>query len=113
MWGVAYKIRTEDIEQVTKHLDFREKNGYVKKTVTFHPKEKDHEPFKLTLYVATEENESYAGKIDFYILYYFKDFCGQSVFIICTDYELNYIICLIAYRKINCFKNSNIFILTI
>ena len=62
MWGVAYKIRTEDVDQVTQHLDYREKNGYVKKTVNFHPKE-TLEPFKLTLYVATEENESYAGKI--------------------------------------------------
>ncbi|KAL0868610.1 hypothetical protein ABMA27_008071 [Loxostege sticticalis] len=61
VWGVAYKIRTEDIEQVTKHLDYREKNGYSKKTVTFHPKDKSVEPFSLTLYIATEENESFAG----------------------------------------------------
>ncbi|KAG6464564.1 putative glutathione-specific gamma-glutamylcyclotransferase 2 [Manduca sexta] len=61
VWGVAYKIRTEDIEQVTKHLDFREKNGYSKQTVTFYPKDTKHEPFDLTLYVATEENDSYAG----------------------------------------------------
>ncbi|XP_028160365.1 putative glutathione-specific gamma-glutamylcyclotransferase 2 [Ostrinia furnacalis] len=61
VWGVAYKIRTEDIDQVTKHLDYREKNGYSKKTVTFHPKDKSIEPFSLTLYIATEENESYAG----------------------------------------------------
>ncbi|CAD0204763.1 unnamed protein product [Chrysodeixis includens] len=61
VWGVAYKIKTEDADQVTKHLDIREKNGYTKKTVTFHPADASHEPFKLTLYVATEENESYAG----------------------------------------------------
>ncbi|XP_063832258.1 putative glutathione-specific gamma-glutamylcyclotransferase 2 [Ostrinia nubilalis] len=61
VWGVAYKIRTEDIDQVMKHLDYREKNGYSKKTVTFHPKDKSIEPFSLTLYIATEENESYAG----------------------------------------------------
>ncbi|XP_053615281.1 putative glutathione-specific gamma-glutamylcyclotransferase 2 [Plodia interpunctella] len=61
VWGVAYKIREDDIEQVTKHLDFREKNGYSKETVIFHPKDEQVEPFKLTLYVATEENESYAG----------------------------------------------------
>lgn len=61
VWGVAYKIKAEDIDQVTKHLDFREKNGYSKKSVTFYPKDKRHEPFILTLYVATEENESFAG----------------------------------------------------
>lgn len=61
VWGVAYKIRTEDIDQVTQHLDFREKNGYSKKTVTFHPKDQSCESFTLTLYVATKENVSYAG----------------------------------------------------
>ncbi|KPI98738.1 PREDICTED: putative glutathione-specific gamma-glutamylcyclotransferase 2 [Papilio xuthus] len=61
VWGIAYKIRAQDIDSVTKHLDFREKNGYSKKTVTFHPKDKNVEPFLLTLYVATKENESYAG----------------------------------------------------
>ncbi|XP_026735385.1 putative glutathione-specific gamma-glutamylcyclotransferase 2 [Trichoplusia ni] len=61
VFGVAYKIRTEDVEQVTKHLDYREKNGYTKKTVTFYPIDSNHEPFKLTLYVATEDNDSYAG----------------------------------------------------
>ncbi|XP_050354866.1 putative glutathione-specific gamma-glutamylcyclotransferase 2 isoform X2 [Nymphalis io] len=59
VWGVAYKIRTEDVEQVTNHLDFREKNGYSKKT--FHPKDSNLEPIILTLYVATMDNESYAG----------------------------------------------------
>ncbi|CAH1635996.1 unnamed protein product [Spodoptera littoralis] len=61
VWGVAYKIRSEDAAQVSQHLDFREKNGYSKKTVTFHPKD-NIEPFQLTLYVATEDNESYAGE---------------------------------------------------
>lgn len=61
VWGVAYKIREQDIEEVTDHLDFREKNGYSKKTVTFHPEDKI-EPFELSLYVATEKNESYAGE---------------------------------------------------
>lgn len=62
VWGVAYKIRPEDTEQVTKHLDFREKNGYSKKIVTFQPSDSSIEPFQLTLYVATDENESYAGQ---------------------------------------------------
>lgn len=63
VWGVAYKIRNEDIEKVTKHLDFREKNGYCKKYITFYPKDENVKPFNLTLYIATNENESYAGKI--------------------------------------------------
>nr|XP_026497336.1 putative glutathione-specific gamma-glutamylcyclotransferase 2 [Vanessa tameamea] len=61
VWGVAYKIRSEDVEKVTNHLDFREKNGYSKKTVTFYPKDSNLQPIILTLYVATMDNESYAG----------------------------------------------------
>lgn len=61
VWGVAYKIKDSDIEAVTNHLDFREKNGYVKKSTTFYPKDNTETPFSLTLYVATEENESFAG----------------------------------------------------
>lgn len=63
VWGVAYKINEQDIEEVTEYLDFREKNGYSKKTVTFHPKD-NIKPFELTLYVATKENKSYAGKLN-------------------------------------------------
>lgn len=62
VWGIAYKIKPEDVDTVTKHLDYREKNGYSKKTVTFHPEDRKIDPFTLTLYIASEENESYAGK---------------------------------------------------
>ncbi|CAH0402323.1 unnamed protein product [Chilo suppressalis] len=61
VWGVAYKIGENDIDEVTKHLDFREKNGYSKKTVTFHPDDQTKTPFNLTIYIATEENQSFAG----------------------------------------------------
>ncbi|KAI5645806.1 chaC-like protein domain-containing protein [Phthorimaea operculella] len=61
VWGVAYKIKQEDIEEVTNHLDFREKNGYMKKNVMFYPNDNTLDPFVLTLYVATEDNESFAG----------------------------------------------------
>ncbi|CAL1679201.1 unnamed protein product [Lasius platythorax] len=37
VWGVAYKISTENIDNVVNHLDFREKGGYKKKTVLFYP----------------------------------------------------------------------------
>lgn len=52
----------EDIDQVASHLDFREKNGYSKKSVVFYPKDESIQPFELIVYMATEENESYAGK---------------------------------------------------
>ena len=37
MWGVAYEIAKEDEEMVTVQLDHREKDGYNKLPVTFHP----------------------------------------------------------------------------
>lgn len=37
VWGLAYKISSENIENVVNHLDFREKGGYKKKTVLFYP----------------------------------------------------------------------------
>lgn len=37
VWGLAYKIASENIDNVVNHLDFREKGGYTRKTVLFHP----------------------------------------------------------------------------
>lgn len=37
VWGLAYKISSENIDNVVNHLDFREKGGYKKKTVLFYP----------------------------------------------------------------------------
>lgn len=64
VWGIAYKINSADVDKVSQHLDYREKNGYTKSLVTFYPhdSEKDvMEPFKLTIYVATQDNEAFAG----------------------------------------------------
>lgn len=66
VWGIAYKIKPEDVDNVMRYLDYREKNGYSKKTLTFHPRDKTVAPFDVTFYVATEENESYAGKNHMY-----------------------------------------------
>lgn len=59
VFGVAYEVE----ESVLSHLDYREKNGYERVNVSFHPTEKPHSdsPFDLIVYVATEDNCSYAG----------------------------------------------------
>lgn len=90
VWGLAYKISTENIENVVNHLDFREKGGYKKKTVLFYPCDfsksvqstsnanvfsndltsistaslsiaSDEAPFYLTIYIGEEDNPNYAG----------------------------------------------------
>jgi len=37
VWGVAYQIGVQDVEQVSKYLDYREKDGYQRTAATFHP----------------------------------------------------------------------------
>lgn len=64
MWGIAYKIKDEDIEKVVNHLDYREKGGYKRMKVTFYPKFSELEPFEITIYVGTEDNLNYAGEAD-------------------------------------------------
>lgn len=58
VFGVAYEVDTS----VLKHLDYREKNGYERKNVQFHPTSGvDRTPVELIVYVATEDNCSFAG----------------------------------------------------
>ncbi|KAG8229996.1 hypothetical protein J437_LFUL012272 [Ladona fulva] len=75
VWGVAYKINDELAPTVASHLDFREKDGYEKKTVTFYPMPgpanedtslnvNDLKPFTLSVYIATRNNKFYAGEAD-------------------------------------------------
>ncbi|CAK9796959.1 Putative glutathione-specific gamma-glutamylcyclotransferase 2 [Anthophora plagiata] len=92
VWGVAYKISPQNIDKVVKHLDYREKGGYERKTVLFYPvysvknieslssmnntSESDFEdgksvtttsentPFYITIYIGGEDNPNYAGVED-------------------------------------------------
>lgn len=61
VYGIAYKIKDSDVEDVVKHLDFREKGGYERKSVTFYPKDLTMEPFNMTIYLASYDNPNYAG----------------------------------------------------
>lgn len=64
VWGIAYKIAEKDIENVVNHLDYREKGGYKRINVLFHPKDGEKIPFDITIYVATEDNFQFAGEAD-------------------------------------------------
>lgn len=63
MWGIAYKISDDNIDNVVKHLDYREKGGYKRTNVLFHP-QPGHKPFEITIYVGTQDNFQYAGEAD-------------------------------------------------
>lgn len=64
VFGIAYKIADHQRREVIEHLDFREKNGYERHTVTFYPDSDECSiPYtrNIVIYVATKENNSYAG----------------------------------------------------
>ena len=61
MWGVAYEIPPEKEQEVIDHLDFREKGGYDKVSVIFHPNEVSEECFELNIYVGNEANPFFLG----------------------------------------------------
>lgn len=64
VYGVAYKIPDEKRQEVVEHLDFREKNGYERCLVQFHPLDSenaDETIDNIVIYVATKDNDSYAG----------------------------------------------------
>lgn len=61
VWGVAYKIPTNQVDKVRDHLNFREKGGYEAVPVVFHPQNTDIEPFKLDIYIGTSDNPFFLG----------------------------------------------------
>lgn len=66
VWGMAYKISEQDKQDVLKHLDFREQNGYSRHKIRFYPfpviKPESNEPVNILIYLATNQNESFAGE---------------------------------------------------
>lgn len=55
---MAYKIAEGKEEEVLKHLDYREKNGYDRYETHFHPID-DSPPKPTVVYVANEHNPSW------------------------------------------------------
>lgn len=61
VWGVAYEVAPKDEPDVCSHLDYREKDGYEKQTVTFYPRDAVIHPFHLSVYIGSERNPFYLG----------------------------------------------------
>ncbi|KAB0800963.1 hypothetical protein PPYR_05317 [Photinus pyralis] len=63
VWGVAFKVPDNFIDQVIHHLDIREKGGYIRKNLTFFPLY-GHPPFDSVVYVGQEHHENFSGGAD-------------------------------------------------
>ncbi|XP_058790614.1 putative glutathione-specific gamma-glutamylcyclotransferase 2 [Phymastichus coffea] len=67
VWGCAYKIAGENVESVTQHLDLRERGGYERVDVLFHPlrhSQMQKQSFHLFIYIGHEDNPNFAGYED-------------------------------------------------
>jgi glutathione-specific gamma-glutamylcyclotransferase len=62
VWGRCYRIALDDIDEVMKYLNYREKNGYTVDYVDFHPRSQPNKIIHRALvYIANEDNEAYLG----------------------------------------------------
>lgn len=63
VFGMGYRINSKDKESVLNYLDYREQNGYTRYQVKFYPNNLENTKIvDITLYVADNDNESYAGE---------------------------------------------------
>jgi len=70
VWGVAYHVEDSVWEAgVRDQLDYREKGGYTKHSMMFHPLEESHlEPFSVTLYLGDTSHRQFAGPDDLEVM---------------------------------------------
>ncbi|KAK3362894.1 ChaC-like protein-domain-containing protein [Lasiosphaeria hispida] len=68
VWGVAYRIRPDRVDEVKDYLDIREINGYTIHYTPFHPAPDAHlpqrSPIQALVYIGTPDNEQFVGPQD-------------------------------------------------
>ncbi|KAL5277241.1 CHAC2 family protein [Megaselia abdita] len=62
VYGVAYRIAESNKDEVLKHLDYREKNGYDRCSLKFNVFDVNS-TVNVIMYVANSDNDSFAGHI--------------------------------------------------
>ena len=61
-FGVAYEVDADQMNEIFAQLDYREKGGYDRFTVAFHPSPvRGREAFPVWVYVAHQDNPNYLG----------------------------------------------------
>ncbi|KAJ2902552.1 hypothetical protein MKZ38_000382 [Zalerion maritima] len=60
VWGNAYRIKADHVEEVKDYLDIREINGYTIHYTPFHPAD-GSAPFRTLVYIGTPDNDQFTG----------------------------------------------------
>lgn len=63
VWGCAYRITPEKVEEVKAYLDIREINGYTIDYTNFHPADGSPD-IKCLVYIGTPDNPQFVGPQD-------------------------------------------------
>ncbi|XP_033103319.1 putative glutathione-specific gamma-glutamylcyclotransferase 2 [Anneissia japonica] len=61
VWGIAYKLSEDSLNETISNLDHREKAGYSNMDILFHPQDCTVKPFHISVYVANKHNPHYLG----------------------------------------------------
>jgi glutathione-specific gamma-glutamylcyclotransferase len=60
-WGVAYQVAPAEAERVLAQLDYRERAGYVRRTVPFYERDGSQLSAQVIVYVADSDNPNFVG----------------------------------------------------
>ncbi|KAH9437993.1 hypothetical protein MCOR02_001632 [Pyricularia oryzae] len=63
VWGVAYRIKADKVDEVKDYLDIREINGYTIHYTPFHPADRSA-PIRTLVYIGTPDNPQFVGPQD-------------------------------------------------
>ncbi|TLD12734.1 uncharacterized protein PgNI_04669 [Pyricularia grisea] len=63
VWGVAYRIKADKVDEVKDYLDIREINGYTIHYTPFHPADRSG-PIRTLVYIGTPDNPQFVGPQD-------------------------------------------------
>ena len=61
VWGTAYRIRADRVDEVKAYLDIREINGYTIHHTPFHPAAEGAAAFPALVYIGTPDNDQFTG----------------------------------------------------
>ncbi|KAI9849222.1 MAG: hypothetical protein M1838_000210 [Thelocarpon superellum] len=64
VWGVAYRIQADKVDDVRAYLDLREINGYSIHHASFQPADPHEAPIRTLVYIGTPENPQFVGPQD-------------------------------------------------